>query len=259
MNSTLQLLKNRISLRKYANREITDEDLNAIIDAAIGAPTAGNMMMYSIIVVKNKNKKYTLSKTCDNQPFIANAPVILIFVADYKRWFDYYNSSNVKNFCLNKKLSFTAPDISNLLLASSDALIAAENAVVAAESLSIGSCYIGDIMEKYEIHRELLKLPEYTFPVAMLCMGYYPDNVVRKPRVRFKRDYIVFNEEYKTLSNEEIIDMFSEREKNYFKENKYGAENYGQLHYSFKTGADFSKEMARSVKEAIKQWNGEKL
>lgn len=259
MNTTLKLLENRFSLRKYADNPITDEDLDLIIDAAIGAPTAGNMMMYSIIVVKDQEKKNTLSKTCDNQPFIANAPVILIFVADYKRWYDYYNFSNVKEFCANKNISFTAPDASNLLLAASDALIAAENAVVAAESLSIGSCYIGDIMEKFETHKELLKLPEYAFPVAMLCMGYYPDNIIKKDRVRFKKDYIVFNEEYRTLSHEEIIDMFSDREKFYFKENKYGAENYAQMHYSFKTGADFSIEMARSVKEALKQWNGKKL
>ena len=57
------------------------------------------------------------------------------------------------------------------MLACCDALIAAQNAVIAAESLGIGSCYIGDIMEQAETHAELLGLPRYTFPVAMLCFG----------------------------------------------------------------------------------------
>ncbi len=57
------------------------------------------------------------------------------------------------------------------LLAFSDTLIAAQNAVVAAESMGIESCYIGDIIEQYEIDRDLLNLPQYTAPVGMLVMG----------------------------------------------------------------------------------------
>lgn len=60
----------------------------------------------------------------------------------------------------------------NLMLASCDAFIAAQNSVIAAESLGLGSCYIGDIMENYEIHQEMFNLPEYTFPITMLCFGY---------------------------------------------------------------------------------------
>jgi hypothetical protein len=33
-----------------------------------------------------------------HQPFIAKAPLIIVFAADYQRWFDYYRSSNVKYF-----------------------------------------------------------------------------------------------------------------------------------------------------------------
>ena len=54
------------------------------------------------------------------------------------------------------------------MLATDDALIAAQNAVTAAESLGIGSCYIGDILEQYETHRELFCLPKYAVPAAMI-------------------------------------------------------------------------------------------
>ena len=42
------------------------------------------------------------------------------------------------------------------MLAVTDCAIAAQNAVTAADSLGLGSCYIGDIMEQCEFHRELL-------------------------------------------------------------------------------------------------------
>jgi FMN reductase (NADPH) len=256
---TIDLLKNRMSLRKYSDKPITKEHLDIILESTMRAPTAGNMMLYSVIVVKDEEKKKTLSKTCDNQPFIASAPVVLIFLADMQRWFDYYNYCNVKEYCEKKGLEFNAPDEGDLILAASDAVIAAQNAVVAGEALNIGSCYIGDIIENWEIHRDLLKLPPWTFPVAMLCMGYYSEEQKRIISPRFDKEYIVFDEEYKRLSDEDFKDMFVEREKRIAPDNKAGAENFGQFMYARKTGADFSVEMTRSVREMLKNWRGEKL
>lgn len=255
----LDLLKNRMSLRKYADKPILKEHLDIILESAMRAPTAGNMMLYSIIAVKDEEKKKILSRTCDNQPFIASAPVVLIFLADMQRWFDYYNYCNVKEYCSKKGLEFNAPDEGDLMLAAADAVIAAQNAVVAGEALNIGSCYIGDIIENWEVHRDLLKLPEWVFPVAMLCMGYYPEGQKRIISPRFDKEYIVFDEEYRRLSNEDFKDMFIEREKRLSPENRYGAENLGQYMYARKTGADFSIEMTRSVREMLKNWRGDKL
>lgn len=259
MNETLKLLNDRTSLRKYADKSISNEDLQYILNAAMRAPTAGNMMTYSIIVVRDNEKKEILSKSCDNQPFIANAPIVLIFVADYQKWFEYYKINGVKEYCDKNNIEFFAPTEASLFLASSDAIIAAQNAVVAAESLGIGSCYIGDIMEKYEFHKELLKLPEFAFPVTMLCLGHYPENYNIKPRERFAQEYVVFDEEYKMLSPEELQDMHKSLNARPIVGNKYNAENYAQMHYAFKIGADFSIEMARSIREVLNVWNGEKL
>ena len=88
---------------------------------------------------------------CDNQPFIARAPLVLLFLADYQRWFDYYMLSGVEDLCRRRGEPLRKPQEGDLFLACNDALIAAQTAVVAAESLGIGSCYIGDIMENYEI------------------------------------------------------------------------------------------------------------
>lgn len=259
MNSTIEIINNRISLRNYKDIPISEEHENIIIESAMRAPTAGNMMLYSIIAVKDPEKKNALSKTCDDQPFIAKAPLLLIFTADYQKLFDYYSLSGTKEYCHGKNQEFIGPDEGNLMLAASDAFAAAQNAVIAAESLNIGSCYIGDIMENYEIHREFLKLPDFVFPVAMLCFGYYPDDTNRIPRPRFKRDYVVFNEEYRKLDESEIKEMYSGWDKKFSPNNLYNAKNMGQFHYSFKTKAEFAVEMKRSVKAAMKFWNGNKL
>lgn len=256
---TINLIKKRMSLRKYMDIPLKKEHLDIILESAMRAPTAGNMMLYSIIVVEDQEKKNILSKTCDNQPFIANSPIILIFLADMQRWFDYYNYSKVKEYCYLNKIEYNSPDEGDLMLAIVDATISAQNAVIAAEALNIGSCYIGDIVENYEIHKELLNLPPWVFPAAMLCLGYYPmeQNKIISPR--FDREYIVFKDKYKRLSDDDFKDMFIEREKRLSSENKFQAENYGQYMYARKTGSEFSIEMTRSIKEMLKNWKGEKL
>ncbi len=258
MNKTLQLIKKRTSLRKFADKPVLEEEKNEIIDAALRAPTAGNMMLYSIIIVNDKNKKEVLSKTCDNQPFIARAPLLMVFLADFQRWYDYYHLTDVKEYCAKKELKFTGPAASDLMLACSDALIAAQNAVIAAESLGIGSCYIGDIMENYEKHKQLLSLTKWTFPVAMLVMGHYP---AKHPSIstRFDKKYIVFEDTYRHLADNELKDMFAERNSKLNENNIYDAENFGQYMYARKTGADFSIEMRRSVQKMLKNWQGENL
>lgn len=175
-NSVLDVINNRTSLRVHDNREISQEILDKILHAAMRAPTAGNQMIYSILVVRDEQTRKLLSQSCDHQAFIATAPVILIFLADHQRWFDYYQLNGVAEYCDREGLQFEAPQESDLLLAIEDAMAAAQNAVIAAESLGIGSCYIGDIVENYEFHKELFDLPDWAFPIGMLCLGYYREN-----------------------------------------------------------------------------------
>jgi FMN reductase (NADPH)/FMN reductase [NAD(P)H] len=254
MNEVINTIIKRNSLRRYAKNKILDEHLDLILESAMRAPTAGNQMLYSIILVTDQELKDKLAVSCDNQPFIKKAPLVMIFVADHQKWFDYYKLSNVEEYAKENNKTFRKPQESDFLLACEDALIAAQNTVIAAESLNIGSCYIGDILENYEYHKELLNLPEYVQPISMICFGYYEDGYKQKRRERFDRKYIVFENSYKKLSDLELRDMFKSQEKQYIIDNKYNAKNYGQQFYARKTGAEFSKEMDRSVKEILKNW-----
>lgn len=259
MNPVLETIQQRTSLRIYKDTPITEEHQRALLEVTLRAPTAGNMMLYSVIKVEDQTMKEKLSKSCDNQPFIARAPLLLIFLADYQRWFDYYRTSGAAEFAEKSGHTWTELNVGDLFLAMNDALIAAQTAVLAAESLGIGSCYIGDIMENYELHRDLLQLPKYVFPVTMLCLGYYPDNYQAKFRDRFSQEFIVHDEVYRSLSDDDRARMFSGLEQGFRPSNKFGAENMGQFMYARKTGSAFAREMSRSIRAALENWQGRPL
>lgn len=81
-NQVIKQLRERKSVRVFENREVSEDVKNEIIEAAFEAPTAGNMMLYTIIDVTDFKIKEQLSILCDNQPFIAKAPIVLVFLAD---------------------------------------------------------------------------------------------------------------------------------------------------------------------------------
>lgn len=257
MNETTRILQDRKSVRAYENMDIPVEDRNIILKAAMRAPTAGNMMLYSIIDIKDQKIKDRLAVTCDDQPFIAKAPLVLLFLADYQRWYDYFLVSKVPELCGEKDVEMRKPQEGDLILACCDALIAAQSAVIAAEALGIGSCYIGDILENYEIHKELFSLPEYVMPVTLVCFGYPTDQQKkRKQPERFPQEYVVFEDSYKRLDEQEFTEMFKKESKETFEAGSLvkNASNVGQHMYLKKFSSEYSLEMSRSVKEMMKNW-----
>ncbi len=92
----------------------------------------------------------------------------------------------------------------------------------------------------------------------MLVYGHYPEKINRTPRERFKSKYIVFQEEYHRFRNEELRDMFKDRENRFNINNTMNAENEGQLIYARKIGSKFSLEMRRSANVAFEKWKKKK-
>jgi len=251
-NETLELINNRRTIRAYDPKPLTQEEINTIIHGAMRAPTAGNMMSYSIIQVTAQKLKDKLAITCDNQPHIAKAPLVLIFLADMQRWWDYFKICKTKELCDEIGEKFQTPQEADLLLACCDALIAAQNAVITAEALDIGSCYIGDIMENIEIHRKMFNLTQWVFPITMICFGYPKGSKETIPLTpRFSQKFIHFTNQYKRLNEQNFIEMFQNVKRSY---DVKKAKNLGQKFYFAKLAADYSREMRRSVKVGIKDW-----
>jgi nitroreductase len=260
MNETLRLIGGRKSTRAYRNRPISEENRNRILQAAMRAPTAGNQMLYSILHVSDQRLKDRLAQTCDQQPFIAKAPLVLLFLADYQRIFDFYTAAGAPALAEAKGLPWSTPRVGNLFIALCDALIAAHSSVLAAESLGIASCYIGDIIENYETHRDMFSLPDYVFPITLVCYGYPAGNyAAKKSTPRLDPGYICFENSYHRFDKERLLKMMKPLEKRYFKNRDFmpGAANMGQHLFLGKFSSDFALEMNRSVRAALRQWLGE--
>lgn len=241
MNQTIQSLFDRKSIRVFTDQEISPEEKDLILQSAAQAPTAGNQQLYTIIDVTDQAIKDTLVKTCDNQPFIASAKMVLIFCADCKKWYDAFAAAG----CDPRQ-----PRVGDLALAISDATIAAQNAVVAAESLGIGSCYIGDIMENCEQHRSLLHLPKYVFPCCMLVFGYPTEQQKNRAKpIRAAMHHVVHENGYREMDGTELEAMLT---KNVAPGNTY--ENWIHAFCKRKYNSDFSREMSRSVEEYLKDF-----
>ena len=240
MNEVLKQLYARKSVRAFEDREISPEDKQAILTAAAMAPTAGNQQLYTIIDVTDEQLKAELAKSCDDQPFIAKAKLVLVFCADCRKWYQTFQGAGCEP---------RLPGAGDLMLAVSDANIAAQNAVTAAWSLGIGSCYIGDVMENCETQRRLLHLPKYVFPAAMVVFGHpTQQQLEREKPKRVEMKHIVHENAYREMEDGEYREMYAER---------CGLRSYEDWMRAFcarKYNSDFSREMSRSVSEYLKDF-----
>ena len=247
MNEIIQSLFNRKSIRKFDIQSIKAEEKSLILQAALQAPTAGNQNLYTILDITDPVLKQALSEYCDNQTFIAKAPLALVFLADCRRWLDSYQYAGQEA---------RLPEEGDLFLAIADAVIAAQNTVVAAEALGIGSCYIGDILEEEEKVRKALNLDDYVFPAAFVVYGYPAKG--QKERQKPSRppvSCIVQENKYRRLNENEHINMFlakgSIKSETDFKE-------YIKAFCERKYMSDFAAEMNRSAKRYLRGFSKEK-
>lgn len=202
-----------------------------------------------------------LAERCDHQPFIAKAPLVLVFTADFQIWRTLFDAEGIK----------TDPVFeANLFLAMQDCIIAAQNAVVAAQSLGIGSCYIGDILENYEANWELLHLPKYSVPCVMLVMGHLTEQQkARRKPARLSIGDIVSVDTYpkpdadsagdglRCLMEKEVEDApegrrILNRGTVEITDSAVDARILDTANRKFRS--DFHREMQRSVKKILESW-----
>lgn len=160
-----ETVRHRHSVRKYhADLPIEPEKLHAILEMACAAPSAGDLQAYHIVVVSNEEERTALGKAANNQPFIREAPVSLVFCTDAARSEARFGERG------------------KTLYALQDTTIAASYAQLAAVAAGLASAWVGEFDEK-EISR-LLSLREGIKPVAILCIGYpaeLPEDSPRRP------------------------------------------------------------------------------
>jgi FMN reductase [NAD(P)H] len=175
LNETVRLIQAHRSERSYKSDPIPDEILDSIIESAHLAPTSINTQQISIVVVKDAAHRQRIAEIAGGQPWIAKAPVFLAIVADL-----YKTSVGMKKVGATQQLQHS---LEAVISATTDVGIALGTIMIAARSYGLGIVPIGGIRRNPEQMVELLGLPEYTFPVAGVVLGYVDEPATQKPRL----------------------------------------------------------------------------
>lgn len=202
MNEIMDTLLSHRSIRAYQDRPVESEVLDQILKAVQAAPNWVNLQHVSVIVVQDKARLAKFSELCGGQKHIAQAPVFLIFCADfYRTWLACRDHG--------QEFDSVVSQIDNLIVGANEVGIALGTAVAAAESFGLGTVPIGDIrLHALEAIREL-NLPKYVLPMLGLCVGYPAENPGIKPRL--PKEAVCFAEQY----NRELSDLLKQYDEQY--------------------------------------------
>jgi nitroreductase len=174
MPDIFKILSSHRSIRKYKDKPIPDDLLNKILTSARQAPTSSNLQAYSIIVVRDKEKKKTLAHLCGDQHWVESCPVFLAICPDLHR---LQKVCELRNYQANDK------HMEIFMVAVVDAALMAQNIAVAAEASGLGICMIGGIRNNPDQVCKLLTLPQKVFPLMGMCLGYPDHDPMIKPRL----------------------------------------------------------------------------
>ncbi len=210
MNPVIDLLKNHRSIRQFTSEPVSDEQIEAIIDAAGWSATSNFVQAYSVIRVTNMETRRQIAELAGDQTWVEKSPVFFMFCADLKR---------SQNACKLENKEMASGFTEQLILASVDVGIAAQNAMIAAESMGLGGVFIGGIRNDPEKVCDLLKIPDQVYPVFGLCLGYPEGKSEQKPRLPVK---VILKEEY---YQEDIADLerYNETCSDYYQNRSHGS------------------------------------
>lgn len=206
MNDTIKLIQNHRSIRSYLDKDIPEDVLREVLKASQAMPNSINGQQISVIVVRDKARKKEISSFSGSNPWIEQAPVFLIFAADFYK-------TNVAALKSGKK-QIIQESVEGTLAATFDAGIAMGGAVVAAESLGLGIVPIGGVRSNPEEIIRILELPEYTFPLAGLVLGYPANNSALKPRLPLES--FAHAEVYNKEEVKKSIDIYDKAMEEYY-------------------------------------------
>ncbi|MCM1369988.1 MAG: nitroreductase family protein [Candidatus Amulumruptor caecigallinarius] len=225
------MFKERRTIRKYTDQEISESQLSDILESAMRAPTCGNMQLYSVVVTRSEEGKRRLAPAHFNQPMITEAPVVLTICADYNRFSQWCRLSNA-NPGYDNFLSF--------ITAMSDATIFAQQIVAIAESRGLGTCYLGTVTYNADMISEILGLPELCVPVACITLGWPADAGDAVERLPLHA--IMHDETYRHDTDGDIKEQFRAKDE-YGPNLKYIEENGKQTLAQVFTDIRYTREM----------------
>ncbi len=204
-NDVLALQLNHRSIRAYLPDALPEGTVEKLVAAAQSAATSSNLQLWSVIAVENGETRARLSELANGQKHIAQAPLLLVWLADLSR---AERQADVQG---QTKHALEYLDL--FVVATTDAAIAAQNAVLAAESLGLGTVYIGALRNKITEVAAILKLPKHVYPVFGLVIGRPDPSVASDIKPRLPQSVVLHREVYAVENEVDAIADYDERSK----------------------------------------------
>lgn len=197
MNETIQSQLHHRTIREYTDEKISPQTLNQLLEVASSTASSNNLQGYSIIRVTDPQLRKEISEIAE-QEYLSRVGELLIFIVDQYRNHQIGSEQGVHLEATSDMNCFTQ--------GFTDACLAAQNVVVAAESLGLGTVYFGSILNDVEKLIQLLDLPELTFPVVGVGLGFPNQSPQLKPKLPIALK--VFEDKYQ--KQDSYLDMIKE-------------------------------------------------
>lgn len=194
-------IKDRKTIRKYSDKDVSRELLNELLDVSMRTPTMGNLQLYSVVVTRDTERKKAIAPAHFNQPMVEGAPVVLTFCADFRR---------TTLWAKNRKADPGYDNFLSFINAATDALLYCQTFCNLAEEKGLGTCFLGTTVYMPEMIIDALELPQLVFPVATITLGWPDEDPA--PTDRLPLQAIIHDETYFDYTPEAIDTLYEYKE-----------------------------------------------
>ena len=237
-------LLTRRTIRKYADRDVSEALLNRLLTEAARTQTMGNLQLYSVVITRDQAMNEKLAPAHFNQPMVKEAPVVLTICADFNR---------TSQWAKNRKAEPGYANFLSFINAATDALLYTQTFCNLADEEGLGYCYLGTTVYMPQMIIDTLQLPKLVMPVATLTLGWPAEEPSLSDRLA--TDAFVHHETYKDYTPQAIDTYYLAKEQ--LEENRHFveinqketlAQVFTDIRYTRKDNEAMSENLLKTLK-----------
>ena len=175
----MKTILTRRTIRKYADRDVSEALLRRLLTEAARTQTMGNLQLYSVVVTRSDEMKARLAPAHFNQPMVTEAPVVLTVCADFNR---------TSAWARCRKAEPGYDNFLSFINAATDALLYTQTLCNLMDEEGLGYCYLGTTVYQPQQIIDTLQLPRLVMPVATLTVGWPAEEPPARGELHAQRD-----------------------------------------------------------------------
>jgi nitroreductase/FMN reductase [NAD(P)H] len=160
--------------RRFLPRAVEPKLLRLLCACALSAPSKSDLQQADILVVRDRAKQRAITALIPDMPWIADAPVFLVFLAD---------ASRLPQIARLRNKPFPNDHLDLFFNAVADSAIVLTTFMRAAAAVGLGCCPISSVRDRPDVVSDLLELPQRVVPLAGLCVGWPAEEGGITPRL----------------------------------------------------------------------------